>query len=85
VATAFSKYKYNPQDFVNMPSLSEDLSDFYHSYEQSNLLKTIDTRLELERLGRVLFFTVKHRVVEGRLTPMQAEEIYDYLEGLLND
>jgi len=85
VATMVSKYKYNPTDFASMPFICEDLTEFYHAHEQHRLTKTKNTRFELERLGRNLFFTVKHRVVEGRLTPMQAEEIYDYLEELMDD
>jgi len=84
VATAVSKYKYNPQDFVNMPSLSEDLSEFYSRLELYESEKTKAAYMDLTYFWwEVLFFTIKHREVEGNIAPHNADDVRNYLEGLI--
>ena len=78
-------YKYAPEDYEGVLGLSDDLSKFYHLYEQYRTDRTQDSLFALKNHWEVLFFTIKHREVEGFLSPVLASETRDYLEGLVND
>jgi len=80
-----SDYKYNPDDFKGMLSMTDDLSSFYVLYETYKEEKTLVNWLALRKQWEELFFTIKHREVEGFLNPVDAQEIRDYLEVLIND
>jgi len=79
-----NKYKYNPSDFTTMPCLADELSKFYSLFEAYSLDKTNATKLDLDyHWWENLFFTIKHREVEGSLSPVDAGEMRHYLEEFL--
>ncbi|MCL2047030.1 MAG: hypothetical protein FWG88_11690 [Oscillospiraceae bacterium] len=80
-----NKYKYDPEQFNNMFSLTDELKAFYEQYEKYLLNKTREQKLALEKLARDMFFTIKHRRIEGVLSQSMAQEIIEYLEELLDD
>ena len=82
---ANDSYKYNPDDFYGILGLPEDLSVFYKLYETNKKERTQHSWLTLRKHWEDLFFTIKHREVEGFLNPVDAQEIREYLEVLAND
>ena len=81
-----SKYKYNPSDFDSMPCLADELSKFYNLFEVYAAERTTSALLDLKyHWWENLFFTIKHREVEGSLSPVDADEIRHYLEEFLYD
>jgi len=80
-----TSYKYNPNDFRGILGLAGELSAFYELCETYKNEKTQDSRSALKRHWEDLFFTIKHREVEGFLNPIEAQEIREYLEVLVND
>lgn len=54
-------YKYSPEDYRDMLSMAEDLTLFYELFETYSENRTQDNLFALERQGRELFFTIKHR------------------------
>ena len=77
-------YKYNPDDYRDVLGLSDDLSKFYRLYEQYRADRTRDSFYALKFHWENLFFTIKHREVEGFLTPVMASKARAYLEDLVN-
>ena len=80
-----AKYKYCPEDFESVLGLSHDLEEFYQMYEHHKNEKTQHSMFEMERQARELFFTLKHRRIEGAITQTTAKENLEYVEDLLND
>ena len=80
-----SVYKYDPEDYKDVLNMFDDLSNFYRLLEEYNEKKTKSSRLFLEKHSRDLFFTIKHRELEGNITHMVAEEIRGYMRDLLDD
>ena len=78
-------YKYNPDDFTGILGLAGELGVFYKLYETDKREKTQDSRFALKKHWEDLFFTIKHREVEGFLTPVNAQEMRSYLEVLVDD
>ena len=78
-------YKYDPEDFRDILGMTDELSLFYKLHETYSREKTQDSRFALEKHWEDLFFTIKHREVEGFLKPVAAEEIRAYLEELASD
>jgi hypothetical protein len=79
-----NRYRYRPEDFRDMTSLADDLTDFYRMLDIRNAEETESTHLDLEVFWcENLFFTIKQCEVMGRLAPYTAAEIREYLEGLL--
>jgi len=78
-------YKYNPDDFNQILGLSGELATFYKLHEKYNQDRTKDSRFALEKHGRDLFFTIKHRSLEGAITVTTAHEIREHMEELLYD
>ena len=79
------KYKYNPDDFIEIMGLKDDLSVFYISHEEYTQSPCTTTRFAVERHAETLFFTLKHRKLEGAITCIVADEILSYVEDLLYD
>ena len=79
------QYKYNPDDFRGMPLIGEDIMQFYKALETSRLEDSEYTRNNLELLWEDLFFSIKHREVEGHIAPSLASSMRKYFEGLLYD
>ena len=80
-----SKYKYNPDDFNGILGMTGELDIFYRLYEMYKKEKTRDNWFSLKRHWEDLFFTIKHREVEGFLNPVIAQEIREDLMMLIND
>jgi CRISPR/Cas system CMR-associated protein Cmr1 (group 7 of RAMP superfamily) len=79
-----SKYKYNPEDYKNYKFLSDDIRDYYLSIENHNQNKTIFTEIAAEDKYFTLHLTLKQREIDSRLRHDLAEEIRDYMWGLLH-
>jgi hypothetical protein len=82
---AAAKYRYNPDDFQNMFGLSEDLEGFYNSLERYKKQSSFENRIHFMNAWEDVFFSIKHREVEGILNPVFASELRDYLEDIAND
>jgi len=78
-------HKYNPNDFSHVLGLSGELALFYKLYEEYKTTKTQSNWFALHKHGIDLFFTLKHRALEGAITKNTAYEIREYMEDLLND
>ena len=78
-------YKYNPEDFTQILGLSGELDTFYKLHEAYTNEKTLGNRVNLKKHGIDLFFTLKHRTLEGALTQNTAHEIREHMEELLYD
>ena len=78
-------YRYNPDSFIGIMRLSSDLENLYLHYERYTQERTQTNRFALERCGEDLFFTLKHRKLEGVLTCITADEIMAYVEELIYD
>ena len=78
------EYKYNPADYADSPCLRAEMEDFYTLLEKYQKEKTSTNRSFLDKQRRDLFFSIKHRVVEGRLTVTQAQEMRDYYGELFD-
>jgi len=77
-------YKYDPNTFSDVLNLSHDLSNFYTALEKYHADKSLENRFFLKNQWSDLFFTIKHREVEGFLNPVEAHDIRFYLEELVN-
>jgi hypothetical protein len=80
--TAQSTYRYNPNDFQGILGLPDELNNFYALYEEQANNRTQESVFAFERHWENLFFTLKHREVEGYLNPVLAADIRMYLEEL---
>ena len=78
-------YKFNPEDFSQVLGLAGELATFYRLYEIFENEKTQSSRFALEKHGQDLFFTIKHRALEGSITENTAFEIREHMEDLLHD
>ena len=78
-------HKYNPADYRQVLGLSGELDLFYKLHEEYKEKKTLSSRVAFEKHGIDLFFTLKHRALEGAITQNTAHEIREYVEDLLND
>ena len=85
MVVASTRYKYNPDDFQNMFGLSEDLTAFYNSLEKYKQHSTFENRIDFLNAWEDVFFSIKHREVEGVLNPIFASELRAYLEDIAND
>ena len=77
-------YKYNPEDYREM-GMEEDLLNFYVHVNKYKAEQTSDAWDDLVMASRQLSFSIKHREVEGFLSPQKAEEIRNYMEDILDD
>lgn len=80
-----NKYKYNPENFRHMLNIADDLSEFYRLLEIYRENENDDNWFYLRECWETLFFSIKHREVEGYLNPVKAQEMRNYLEELIND
>ena len=81
----YNNYKYVPDVFKEMPSMYEDLTDFYKSLEIYRKDKNKTNWLNFRTQWENLFFTIKHKEIEGFLNSTDAQEMRDYLEEMAND
>jgi hypothetical protein len=80
--TELLKYKYNPDDFEGMSFLPDDMRAFYTQAEVYNKDKTEANDAMLYTASIDLFFSIKHRAVEGCITKEQAREMQNYFKGI---
>jgi len=79
------KYEYMPEDFKDMGGLDEDLREFYYLLEKYKADRTGLNKVILENQHEDLFFSLKHRALEGFITDELWWEINDYVGGLVSD
>ena len=77
-------YKYNPEDFRGLLNLPGELQVFYNLIENYREDSSDNNWFELRKHWEDVFFTIKHREVEGFLNPLAASELREYLEELVN-
>ena len=77
-------YKYNPEDFKGILNMTGELQVFYKLLENYKDDSSDDNWFNLRKHWEDLFFTIKHREVEGFLNPLVADDIRGYLEELVN-
>ena len=78
-------YKYNPDNFNGIMRLSDDLKRLYQLYEIYKNKKTRSNKFALENCGEDIFFTLKHRKLEGIITHDTANDILAYVRELIYD
>ena len=76
-------YKYSPTEFNHILGLSDDLAAFYTLHSEYTNDKTQSKRFALEKQGEDLFFTIKHRALEGAITSTTEYELREHMEELL--
>ena len=79
-----SDYRYMPEDFSGLLNLPGELRFFYELLEKYKEDSSEDNWFGLKKHWEDLFFTIKHREVEGFLTPSAASELREYLEEVVN-
>ena len=79
------KYKYNPEDFRHMQLLGEDIENYYVALSEYKKDNNLQNRFAFLDKWETLFFSIKHREVEGLLSPPFAEEMRVYMEDLTCD
>ena len=77
-------YRYDPKEFEYSPHLYGEMSDFYAALEKYKREKTESNEFRLDKQRRDLFFSIKHRVVEGSFPEYRAEEMRDYFWELFD-
>ena len=77
-------YKYKPSDFQAFINLGEDISHFYKLLEEHRDGINPDSWFYLRNQWERLFFSIKHREMEG-LNPIVADEMRYYFEELMYD
>jgi hypothetical protein len=79
-------YTYEPEDFNGVPNLAEDLREFHAQHAKwLGSERSLEVWVELWLSFESLFFTIKHRALEGRLTQSTAAEMREYAERLVYD
>ena len=75
------KDKYDITKFKSVLGMYEDIENFDKAHEDfvNNKITWIGLKTEAERL----FFTLKHRRIEGSITPMLEEEMVEHMREVL--
>ena len=79
------KYKYDPADYKDVLNLYNELFVFYELLEVYKENRTRANKLSLNKHSRDLFFTIKHRELEGNITHITAEGLREYMRDLMYD
>jgi len=77
-------YRYKPEDFSGLLNLPGELRLFYELIEKYKDDSSEDNWFGLKKHWEDVFFTIKHREVEGLLNHSAASELREYLEELVN-
>ena len=77
-------YRYRPEDFSGLLNLPEELRLLYALIEEYQEDSSDDNWFGLKKHWEDVFFTIKHREVEGFLDPLAASALREYLEELVN-
>ena len=78
-------YRYNPEDFKGMLNLPGELQVLYKLIEDYKENSSEDNWFYLRKHWEDVFFTIKHRELEGFLNPSVASELREYLEEIIYD
>jgi len=79
-------YKYMPNEFQhNMPSLAEDLQEFYDAYELYKRSNNDLDQIGLKEKYVTVVLTIKHRKLNGIISEEYANEMELYLGEFLYD
>ena len=81
----FSKYKYKPEDFEGVQFMTDDLTAFYAAVEKYKADASKANSREVFDRFYDMHYTLKHRTLNGVLTPAFAGEIEAYLLEVAND
>jgi len=76
------KYKYNPQDFRHMQLLGENIENYYKALSEYKRNNNLHNRFAFLDKWETLFFSIKHREVEGVIPPILANDLRNYMEEL---
>jgi outer membrane receptor for ferric coprogen and ferric-rhodotorulic acid len=79
------KYLYDPKDYAYSPGLLAEMEDFYTLLEKFQADKSHTNWSFLDKQRRDLFFSIKHRIVEGFITKVKAQEMQDYFGELFDE
>ena len=77
--------RYSSGEFAGMLGLPEELEVFYSLLDVYYSNKCSSAKFALIKHSEDLFFTIKHRELEGFLTHTKASELRDHLRGSLDD
>ena len=77
-------YRFMPEDFSGLLNLPEELWVLYGLIENYKKESSDDNWFGMKKQWEDLFFTIKHREIEGFLHPSTASELREYLEELVN-
>lgn len=80
-----NKYKYNPENYRELPLLTGDMIDFYSKYENHKLTPNKENYFSFKRSWDTLYFSIKHRAVEESITDEIRDEMWSYFGGLIHD
>ena len=75
-------FKYNPEDFANIPLLTDELTILHTLCEEFQADRSMDNKYKLRNQLEDVFFLIKRRELDGSLATVTAQEIRDYLEEL---
>ena len=76
-------YLYAPEGFAGVLGLPEDLSALYGLHKKYVDESSQENWHRLINHWEILFFTIKHRALEGAITQNTAQELREYLEGII--
>ena len=82
---SISEYKYDPKDFEGIPSMSDDLMAFYRALEAYKSEKNSSNGFDLQDKIENIELSIKHCTLNGDLNTSFANELNDYIRGLLKD
>jgi len=79
-------YRYNIDDFKDIPFVAEDIDAFYKAHDAYIDNKGDRSKLvDFEIKGRELYISAKHREVEGFITQAKRDEIWEHVRDVLDD
>jgi len=79
-------YDYMPEDIKELSvELAEDLQEFYEKLEAMEAEPKDENRWEVEKWWEIVFFSIKHRLIEDAIDEAYAENLKHYIGGLTHD
>ena len=77
-------YRYKPEDYSGLLNLPGELRDLYELIEDYKEDSSEENWFFLRKHWEDVFFTIKHREVEGFLNHSAASNLRNYIEELVN-
>ena len=78
----YQDFEYDPDDYKEVFCLSEDLATFYDLIKEYKIQQTTSSYLALDQQRVTLFFTIKHRELEGMISHQTAQDLKEYMAEL---